>query len=144
MLILSQWSGESFSEFGTMKWVPRELRRPQSKQLISQRWNKLCLRFPLAAALKSAVRPGRKSLSPADFAAVAAAHKPGKRGRKPKARPNSRFLQADLFQTPQPLRYGSPSTPSSRNPNLRNPNPLVNPTHGKRNPKLITVTGGIG
>ena len=64
MLILSQWSGESFSEFGTMKWVPRELKRPQSKQLISQRWNKLCLRFPLAAALKSAVRPGRKPLSP--------------------------------------------------------------------------------
>ena len=99
ILILSQWSGESFSEFGTMKWVPRELKRPQSKQLISQRWNKLCPRFPLAAALKSAVRPGRNPLFPADYAAVAASLPPRRRGRKPMARATatSRFLQADLF-----------------------------------------------
>ena len=58
MLLISQWSGQSFSEFGTMKWIPRELKRPQSKQLVSQRWNRLVERFPLAAALKCA-RPGR-------------------------------------------------------------------------------------
>ena len=50
MLLISQRSGQSFSEFGTMKWIPRELKRPQSKQLISQRWNRLVERFPLAAA----------------------------------------------------------------------------------------------
>ena len=51
-LCFSQWSGQSFSEFGTMKWIPEELKRPQSKQFVTQRWNKLLEKFPVAAALR--------------------------------------------------------------------------------------------
>ena len=137
MLILSQWSGESFSKFGTMKLVPRELKRPQSKQLISQRWNKLCLRFPLAAALKSAVRPGRKPLSPADYAAVAASLPPRRRGRKPKAKTTatSRFLQADFFQT-------DPTT-SPRTATEGNATDRIS-TQGRGTATQRNVTKGIG
>lgn len=53
MLLISQRSGQSFSEFGTMKWIPRELKRPQSKQLVSQRWNRLVERFPFGTTHKS-------------------------------------------------------------------------------------------
>jgi len=52
ILILGVWSGLNFAEFGTMKWVPEEIKRPQSKQLILQRWNRLVEKFPLAAALQ--------------------------------------------------------------------------------------------
>lgn len=52
MLVLAQWSGMSFAEFGTMKWVPKELKHPQSKQLISQRWAKIVDKFPIASVLQ--------------------------------------------------------------------------------------------
>lgn len=52
LLCFSQWSGQSFSDFATMKWVPLEFFRPQSKQFITNRWNKLVEKFPLAEALK--------------------------------------------------------------------------------------------
>lgn len=54
LLCFSQWSGQTFSDFATMKWVPTELLKPQSKQFITNRWNRLVQKFPLADALKKA------------------------------------------------------------------------------------------
>lgn len=53
-LIFSQLSGQTFSDFGSMSWIPSDMRKPQSKQLVSVRWDKLVRKFPLAAALRGA------------------------------------------------------------------------------------------
>ena len=52
LMILRQMAGETFVEFGTLKWMPYELKRPQSKEFVSLRWKKLVAKFPLAAALR--------------------------------------------------------------------------------------------
>ena len=114
MLLISQWSGQSFSEFGTMKWIPRELKRPQSKQLVSQRWNRLVERFPLAAALKCArpgrIRKDRSGLSAPEtdstpFDPSLLEDLPPKRSPKPrKAQRRSPCEQQELFAQDQPTR----------------------------------------
>ena len=112
MLLISQWSGQSFSEFGTMKWIPRELKRPQSKQLVSQRWNRLVERFPLAAALKCArpgrIRKDRSGLSAPEtdstpFDPSLLEDLPPKRSPKPLPR-RSPCEQQELFAPDQPTR----------------------------------------
>ena len=57
ILIFSQMCGQNFTSFGSMKWVPKEFKSPQTKQLVSQRWDRLCQKFPIAAALRKA-KPG--------------------------------------------------------------------------------------
>lgn len=54
ILVFTQMHDMSFAEFGTMKWIPQEMKRAQSKQLISQRWAKIVKRFPLAEVFQKA------------------------------------------------------------------------------------------
>lgn len=51
-LIIRLMSGLSFVDFGTMNWIPPEMRKPQSKEFVSVRWHKLVKKFPVVAALR--------------------------------------------------------------------------------------------
>lgn len=64
-MIFHQMTGATMVDFATMKWVPHEMKRAQSKEFADYRWKRLVTRFPLAAALRKA-RPlsGSKSRKP--------------------------------------------------------------------------------
>lgn len=51
-LVLQQMSGQTFADFGSMGWIPDDMKRPQSKQLVSARWERIVKKFPVAAALR--------------------------------------------------------------------------------------------
>lgn len=51
-LVLQQMSGQTFADFGSMGWVPDDMKHPQSKQLVSARWDRIVKKFPVAAALR--------------------------------------------------------------------------------------------
>lgn len=53
-LVMQQMGGQSFADFGTMAWVPDDMKHPQSKQLVSNRWEGIVKKFPIAAALRRA------------------------------------------------------------------------------------------
>ena len=53
-LIFHQLSGGTMTDFATMKWVPHEMKRAQSKEFADYRWKRLVTRFPIAAALRKA------------------------------------------------------------------------------------------
>lgn len=53
-LVFQQMCGTSLADFGSMGWIPPDMKKPQSKQLVSIRWEKLVQKFPLAAALRKA------------------------------------------------------------------------------------------
>lgn len=52
--ILHQMSGATMTDFASMKWVPHEFKKPQSKEFVGYRWRRLVTRFPLALALRDA------------------------------------------------------------------------------------------
>ena len=51
-MILHQMSGATMTDFATMKWVPHEMKRAQSKEFVDYRWRRLLTRFPLALAIR--------------------------------------------------------------------------------------------
>lgn len=53
-LVFQQMCGTSLADFGSMGWIPEDMKKPQSKQLVSIRWEKLVHKFPIAAALRKA------------------------------------------------------------------------------------------
>lgn len=53
-MIFHQMTGATMVDFATMKWVPPEMKRAQSKEFADYRWKRLVTRFPLAAALRKA------------------------------------------------------------------------------------------
>ena len=61
-MLLHQMTGATMTDFATMKWVPHEMKRAQSKEFVDYRWRRLLTRFPLAAAIKKA-RPLTSSKS---------------------------------------------------------------------------------
>lgn len=61
-MLLHMMSGATMTDFATMKWVPHEMKRAQSKEFVDYRWRRLLTRFPLAAAIKKA-RPLTSSKS---------------------------------------------------------------------------------
>ena len=61
-MLLHQMTGATMTDFATMKWVPHEMKRAQSKEFVDYRWRRLLSRFPLAAAIKKA-RPLTSSKS---------------------------------------------------------------------------------
>ena len=70
-MIFHQMTGATMVDFATMKWVPHEMKRAQSKEFADYRWKRLVTRFPLAAALRKA-RPlaGAKSRKPSNGDAI--------------------------------------------------------------------------
>ena len=57
-MLLHQMTGATMTDFATMKWVPHEMKRAQSKEFVDYRWRRLLSRFPLAAAIKKASSTG--------------------------------------------------------------------------------------
>lgn len=53
-MLLHQLSGGTMTDFATMRWVPHEMKKAQSKEFADYRWRRLVTRFPLAAALRKA------------------------------------------------------------------------------------------
>ena len=53
-MVLHQMLGTTMTDFATMKWVPYEMKKPQSKEFVDYRWRRLVTRFPLALALRKA------------------------------------------------------------------------------------------
>ena len=50
--VLHQMGGGSLNDFASMRWVPDEMKRRQSKQWASVRWNRIVDQFPIAKVLR--------------------------------------------------------------------------------------------
>lgn len=67
-MLLHQLSGGTMTDFATMRWVPHEMKKAQSKEFADYRWRRLVTRFPLALALRKAkpLIPKSKRVSKSD------------------------------------------------------------------------------